>query len=331
MDNAMTVDEFLAQWHNDSPTLLVNTSGSTGSPKPIRVEKQRMLNSARITCDFLGLRPNDTALLCLSPSFIAGKMMIVRAQERSLRLTVVPPTGHPLASLPVTADDTPNFSLAAMVPMQVFNTLQEPAERQRLMGIRHLLIGGGAIHPELAAELRNFPHAVWSTYGMTETLSHIALRRLSGPESSEWYTPFNGVTVGLAPDGCLTILAPAVHDGLLFTRDIAEMHADGRRFRIIGRKDNVVCSGGVKIQMEEVEQLLRPHVNVPFFMTKLPDKKLGEQLVLLTESNDVDSLHDLCRRILPKYWQPRFIITVDHLPYTPTGKPARYSLDIKII
>ena len=309
----MDLEEFLAEWHNDSPTLLVHTSGSTGKPKPMLVEKRRMEASARITCDFLGLKPGDTALLCMSLDYIAGKMMVVRSLTRGLRLVSIVPCGCPSWE-----DD---ITFAAMVPMQVYNLLQTVDGRQRLMTVRHLIIGGGAIDDALAKELRSFPNAVWSTYGMTETLSHVALRRLNGPEASEWYRPFDGVTLSLTEDGCLVIDAPAVHDGPLVTNDMAELSDMG--FRILGRKDNVICSGGIKIQIEEVERMLRPHVSSAFMITKRADKKFGEQVVLLTESNDMCLLREVCQRVLPKYWQPRAYLHVDSLPMTETGKPAR--------
>ena len=311
----MDLEEFLDEWRNDSPTVLVHTSGSTGKPKPMLVEKHRMEASARITCDFLGLKAGDTALLCMSLDYIAGKMMVVRSLTCGLRLITVKPSGNPLATMKEPVD------FAAMVPMQVYNTLQVPEERERLMQIKHLIIGGGAIDDALAKELKLFPNAVWSTYGMTETLSHIALRRLNGDEASEWYTPFEGVGLSLTEEGCLVIDAPAVHEGRLVTNDIAELSDKG--FRIVGRKDNVICSGGIKIQIEEVERLLRPHVSSAFMITKRADKKFGEQVVLLTESNDMDVLRGVCERVLPKYWQPRCFLHIDRLPMTETGKPAR--------
>lgn len=298
------------------------------------VEKQRMEASARITCDFLGLHEGDTALLCLSLDFIAGKMMVVRALTRGLHLIEVEPSGHPLREM----TQKERFSLctfAAMVPLQVWNSLQVSEERELLMQIKQLIIGGGAIDEALERELKDFPNAVWSTYGMTETLSHIALRRLSGLERSEWYTPFDGVSLSLSEDGCLVIDAPAVHDGPLVTNDIVELEENEecgslkkdpkcvRRFRILGRKDNVICSGGIKIQIEEVERTLQPHLAVPFLITCAKDERLGEQVVLLTEQGEVDSVRAVCRRILPKYWQPRHILSIDRLPMTPTGKPAR--------
>jgi len=311
----MSVEEFLKEWHNDSPTVLVHTSGSTGEPKPMRVEKRRMEASARMTCDYLGLREGDTALLCLPVDYIAGKMMVVRAMVRGLRMVSVPPSGEPLGAV------TGQVDFAAMVPMQVWNSLQVPAQRERLMQIRHLIIGGGAIDPALASVLKGFPLQVWSTYGMTETLSHIALRRLSGPEATEWYTPFNGVSVSLNDEQCLVVNAPAVHDGLLTTNDIAVIDANGR-FRILGRKDNVICSGGIKIQAEQIEEQLRPHLSAPFLVSKRPDEKFGEVMVLLTEGS-TDEARSVCQRLLPKYHQPRAYVQVEQIPMTATGKPAR--------
>jgi O-succinylbenzoic acid--CoA ligase len=223
--------------------------------------------------------------------------------------------------------------------MQVYNSLQVPEECERLKQIKHLIIGGGAIDDDLAAELKSFPNAVWSTYGMTETLSHIALRRLSGPDASDWYTPFPSVTVSLSDDHCLVIDAPEVCPDRLVTNDIAELtqgdwHLCEQRselhsacplcvsFRILGRRDNTICSGGLKIQAEELERQLRPHLRVPYLITKRPDSKFGEIVVLLTEG-PVDDAREVCERILPKYHHPRAYVHVSHIPLTATGKPAR--------
>ncbi len=337
----MTVNDFLQEWNSPSETLLVHTSGSTGKPKPMWVEKQRMLNSAHITCDFLGLRPGDSALLCMSLDYIAGKMMVVRSIERKLRLFSVKPSGHPLSDESLAKMVEMDFDFVAMVPMQVYNTLQVPQERERLSRIKHLIIGGGAIDDALAEELRSLPGAVWSTYGMTETLSHIALRRLNGEEASEWYQPFDSVGVSLNSDGCLVIDAPLVCSEPLVTNDIAEIkqqetssHSSDASsslktssphvlFRIKGRKDNVICSGGIKIQIEEVEDLLRRHLNAPFVLAKKKDEKFGEIAVLVTESSDLEDVEAICRQVLPKYWVPRQYLHFDQLPMTETGKPKR--------
>ena len=156
---------------------------------------------------------------------------------------------------------------------------------------------------------------------MTETLSHIALRRLNGPDASEWYTPFDSVKVSLNEEGCLVIDAPEVCAERLVTNDIAELAIDST-FRILGRKDNVICSGGIKIQAEEVERQLHPHLREPYLITKRRDEKFGEVVVLLTEGS-VEEAREVCERILPKYHQPRVYLHVDQIPLTETGKPAR--------
>lgn len=331
----MSIEEFLEEWANGESFVRVQTSGSTGSPKPMLAEKRRMAASARITCRFLGLKEGDTALLCLPLDYIAGKMMVVRALTCGLELYATEPSSHPLKAVPSPIRKSQprsekshadffmgGLDFAAMVPMQVWHSLQVPEERARLQAIHHLIIGGGAIDDALARELKNFPNAVWSTYGMTETLSHIALRRLSGPDATDWYTPFEGVSLSLSDDGCLVIDAPEVCAERLVTNDLAELRPDGR-FRILGRRDNVVCSGGIKIQMEEVERLLRPHLSVPFCATKVPDPQLGEALVLLVEGGRQQSLASVCNQVLPRLWRPRHYITVDRLPTTETGKIAR--------
>ena len=336
----MTLEDFLSEWNNDSDTVLVHTSGSTGKPKPMMVEKKRMLNSARITCDFLGLKPGDSALLCMSLDYLAGKMVVVRSIERHLHLISVSPSGHPLK------DVEEEITFAAMVPMQVYNTLQVPEERERLSRIRHLIIGGGAIDAALEQELQALPGniAIWSTYGMTETLSHIALRRINGDEPSEWYQPFDSVHISQTEEGCLVIDAPQVCAETLVTNDIVEIEpyiynkVEKLRFRIKGRKDNVICSGGIKIQIEEVETLLKPHLEKPFMLAKKKDGKFGEIAVLLSEDEDIKRVEATVRRLLSdesekssdhkkyKYWIPKEFRYVEHLPLTETGKPKRCCL-----
>jgi len=311
----MTLNDFLDEWNNPKDTVEVQTSGSTGVPKCIRVEKQRMLNSARITCDFLGLKTGDTALLCMPLDYIAGKMVVVRSIERQLRLTTVEASGHPLKNI------TNSFDFAAMVPMQVYNSLQVAEEREKLRTIKHLIIGGGPIDNDLQQQLSRFPNNVWSTYGMTETLSHIALRRLNGENASLWYTPFSTVSISLNTNGCLVIEAPLVHEGRLETHDRAEIR-DGK-FRILGRLDNVINSGGIKIQAEEVEEMLRPHIKMPYLISKCRDEKFGEVVVLLTECPDLSLAKEICCNVLPKFWQPKHYLYTSHIPLTGTGKPAR--------
>lgn len=335
----MTYQEFISEWNNEAQTIHVQTSGSTGAPKKMKVRKDRMIESAKMTCDFLGLQSGDTALLCMNLDYIGAKMMVVRSLVRQLHLIQVAPSGHPLATV-----DVP-ITFAAMVPLQVYNSLQVPEEREKLRQIKHLIIGGGAIDDVLAAQLHDFPHAVWSTYGMTETLSHIALRRLNGLESSSWYTPLQGIKVSTNADDCLVIDAPMLCDSPIVTNDMAEIReistSEGQNtlaFRIIGRRDNVINSGGVKIQMEELERLMRPFLTMPYMVTKRKSEKFGEIVVLMVEKEGDDegatveekselpilrAIHKLLHRALPRYWEPRLYLSVDRIPMTETGKPNR--------
>lgn len=323
----MTVEEFINQWSNGSDTVEVHTSGSTGDPKVMHVEKRRMLASARATCDFLGLKKGDTALLCMSVDYIAGKMMIVRAIERDLNLVTVEPLSHPLAS-PDVNEMGRKLDFAAMVPMQVYSSLQVPREREILGSIRHLIIGGGPLDPSLEEELRGFGNAVWHSYGMTETLSHIALRRVSGQDASPWFTPLPGITLSTDENSCLVIDAPHLCPERLVTRDVVEMEEDEgglQRFKVLGRIDNVIITGGVKVHIEQVERELAPHLALPFLITKCPDPKFGEVVVMLLQGTeaDVPAAQTACENHLSKYARPKRIIPVEILPMTATGKPAR--------
>lgn len=318
----MTAKEFRNQFLDDSPVVEVQTSGSTGKPKKMLVEKTRMLASARMTCDFLGLKRGDNALLCMNPDYIAGKMMVVRAIERGLNLVVQEPSGHPLAS-----SQTADIDFLAIVPLQLYNTLSVPEERERLKGIANVIIGGGTIDEQTESQLRDFPNAIWSTYGMTETLSHVAMRRISGPEASRYYSPMPGVSLSQDSEGCIVIDAPALCAETLHTNDIVEMLPD-RRFRILGRRDNVICSGGVKLQIEEIERQLRPYVHDAFVVSKAKDAKFGEVVVLLCKA-DVDDVREVCRGIVwnNRYECPRRYIHVESIPLTETGKPARAEIE----
>ena len=311
------LEAFLQEWQNDKPTVWVHTSGSTGTPKPMQVEKERMMASARLTCSFLGLKEGDSALLCMPLQYIAGKMVVVRSLIANLKLIPVTPSGHPLKDL----KEAPTF--AAMIPMQVYNTLQVPEEKAILMGIKHLIIGGGAIDDALGKALKEFPNHVWSTYGMTETLSHIALRRLNGKDASDWYTPFYNVSIRLSEEGTLIINAPNVCADELITNDIAEINKE-EKFRILGRKDNTINSGGVKIQIEQVEATLKEHLDIPFQITARKDAKFGEIVVLIyNKVKDEALVRQVCEEALPTYWVPKAYIALDELPLTGTGKPDR--------
>lgn len=334
MDASGFLNSFLSQWYDSSAFVPVHTSGSTGAPKLMLASKEMMMNSARITCDFLGLKKGDRALLCMPLEYIAGKMMVVRSIERGLELVCVAPSNHPYASLP---DCEPAFDLVAMVPSQLFCSLQVERERTMLMAARNLIIGGGKVSCALESVLADFPNAVWSTYGMTETLSHIALRRLSGPDADGWYTPFESVRLSSDEEGCLVIDAPHVHKGVLHTNDIVEFHTDGRRFRVKGRRDNVICCGGIKLHIEKIEEQLEDLLTrcegvADFCVGARKDDKFGEVAVLLVEASLgadtavlLESLTS-CFAGLEKFSRPKEIVFTDTVPRTGTGKIDRRSV-----
>jgi hypothetical protein len=310
--------------HSSVPSSLENglievtTSGSTGTPRLLLVKQEQMIRSARLTCSFLGLQKGDKALLCMPLQYIGAKMMVVRTIVAGLELIVRPPSGHPLKDV-----DIP-FRFAAMIPLQVYNSLQTPVERERLMRIEILIIGGSAIDPALEKELSGFPNAVYATYGMTETLSHIALRRLNGKEASPYYRPLPSVKLSLSDNRTLVIDAPLVCDTPLVTNDMAELLSDGR-FRILGRKDNCINSGGIKLQIEVLEEKLRSIIPVPFAITSTPDPQLGETVVLLIERGicSLEQLREEIAPVLSKYEYPRHIREVTTLPLAGNGKVDR--------
>lgn len=310
---------FLNEWFNDSPVITVHTSGSTGTPKELVARKDQMMQSARLTCEFLNLQAGDTALLCMNLRYIGAMMVVVRSLVAGLNLIVRPASGHPLS------DIKEPLKFAAMVPLQVYNTLHTPEEKEQLEQTAVLIIGGGAVDEALEAEIKSLPIAVYSTYGMTETLSHIALRRLNGASASEHYYPFSSVTLSLSPENTLVIKAPLVCDDILQTNDIARIYPDGS-FIILGRKDNVINSGGIKIQAEEIEKILRPFILQPFVITSVPDQRLGQAVTLLIARQvDTKEIEANLQNILElkPYYRPRYILTTDYIPQTKNGKISR--------
>lgn len=308
---------FLEKWFDASPVITVHTSGSTGTPKGLVVRKDRMMQSARLTCEFLNLQAGDTALLCMNLRYIGAMMVVVRSLVAGLNLIVRPASGHPLSDI-----EEP-LRFAAMVPLQVYNTLRVPEEKARLEQTDILIIGGGAVDDSLEAKMSALPTAVYSTYGMTETLSHIALRCLNGDTASKHYYPFPSVELSLSAESTLVIKAPLICGEVLQTNDIACLYPDGS-FTIAGRKDNVINSGGIKIQAEEMEKRLRPFIPVPFVVTSVPDPRLGQALTLLIAGQvDVRELESKLQTVLDAYHRPRHIFMTESIPQTENGKTDR--------
>lgn len=308
--------DFLTEWWAPSPTMKLHTSGSTGAPKVMQATKTAMAASAAATCRFFNLQPGNSALLCLPLRYIAGKMMVVRALAGGLKLITAPPSSVPLTSLQEQVDFAP------LVPMQVHHTLALSDGAEQLSKVRTILLGGGFIDSTLEAQLQELPTHFFASYGMTETLSHIALRQLNGSRKSQFYTPLPDVSIELTPSGTLQISAPYLGIEHLRTNDLAEIMADGT-FRITGRVDAVINSGGIKIQAEQLEQELTSHTGLQVLALPLSHPTLGQCVALLWEGEaDAEArLRKACNS-LPRYHRPH-VMHRTCIPRTASGKPAR--------
>ncbi len=311
------VADFLEEWYAPQATMPLHTSGSTGKPTCIQAAKPAMVASAELSCRVLGLYHGNTALLCLPMQYIAGKMMVVRALVAGLSLRVTEPSTTPLDAL----DEDLDF--AAMVPLQVSRTLAHEQGITSLGRIRTLLLGGGFIDPALEETLQTLPCHIYASYGMTETLSHIALRRVNGPAASDTYTPLPGVSVRTDDEGVLTLSAQHLGITELKTNDVAEIRENGQ-FLILGRRDAVINSGGIKIQAEELENRLHAAVrDITVVALAAPHPELGECVALLWEGQPAAEaeLLQACDT-LPRHHRPHHLLRVE-LPRTESGKPAR--------
>lgn len=310
---------FLEKWMDENDTVPGQTSGSTGTPKSIALSKQSMTASARLTNDYFKLREDDAILMSLSANYIAGKMMVVRAWISDLNLIVCEPASTPEIPQPA--------KFGAMVPMQVEKLMSSETGQKALEQIETLIIGGSAVPYALEQRLKAISTACYCTYGMTETVSHIALRRINGIDASEEYFALGNVRFELDERGCLVIFAPHLQDAPFVTNDLAELHSPSR-FRWLGRFDNVINSGGIKLFPETIEQKLSPAIPQRFFLTASPDELLGQKLVLVIEGDEYTGsetllLQDFISQNLTKYEKPRQIIFRKQFNETSTGKIKR--------
>ncbi|WP_312286311.1 AMP-binding protein [Chryseobacterium gleum] len=309
---------FLEEWFSEKTGVNVQTSGSTGIPKIFEIEKRKMVNSAVMTCNFLGLKEEDTALLCLPVEYISGKMMIVRSIERKLKLKITDPSLKPAENLEEEID------FCAMTPLQVENSLD------KLHLIKNLIIGGAAVSESLKSKILKMnlsnSNRIFETYGMSETLSHIGLKQLL-PEQEEYFTVFENVTISLDYRGCLQIFAPSVNAEELQTNDLVEIR-NGNQFKFLGRIDNVINSGGAKIFPETLETLVKKDIPNEAIFMGLPDESLGQKLILIIEGEESDEVRRKISEIPfeKSFHKPKEIIFIKEIPRTPNGKVNRMEL-----
>ncbi|MDR7833153.1 AMP-binding protein [Riemerella anatipestifer] len=305
---------FLEDWYSEKPCVSVKTSGSTGVPKVFEVEKERMKASATMTCGFLGLNRSNKALLCLPVEYISGKMMLVRAMERGLKLLIKTPSINPLEDL----DEEVDF--CAMTPLQVEYSLG------KIDLIKKLIIGGAAVSESLKAKLKGVMSRIYETYGMSETLSHIALKQITPNEELD-FKPLQNIFLTQDERGCLCIEAPLLTSEKLITNDLVELK-EGGVFSFLGRVDNVINSGGVKIIPEQLEDKLKKIISNELVFSSISDDVLGEKLVLVIEGEMSQETQKLLGEIAydKPYYAPKEIVFLDKIPRTPNGKVNRVEL-----
>ncbi len=308
---------FLKEWVSPSDFIEARTSGSTGTPQTIRLPKTTMLQSARRTIEYFGLQAGNRILLSLPCRFIAGKMMVVRAIIGQMNLITVDPS----TDFELLRNNT--FDFGSMVSNQVFKLLESSSGKEKLENISNLLIGGSSIPANLEVQISQLKSRVVSTYGMTETASHIAIRELSGENRSDIYHCLPGISVSTGENDCLQIhVAERIEP--LQTKDIAEL-LSSTSFRILGRVDDVIISGGIKYWPEKIEKKLESAIPERFVISSVPDEKLGEKLVLVIEGEpvDIEIIQQKSAELLPPFERPKAIYFMAKFPETQNGKLKR--------
>ncbi len=315
----LAIGDFLMGWVSDIDTVDVSSSGSTGIAKALRIGKRQMIHSAMATAAFFGLEPGNSALHCLPSTYIAGKMMLVRAMVLGLELDFIQPSSRPLEV------NNKSYDFGAMVPMQVMNSLEE------LGRIKQLIVGGAPVSPTLQNALKTNKSRIYETFGMTETITHIAVKSLNPMAAqndqlkNEYFNALPGVHLSVDGRNCLIVTAPEISSVPVHSNDVVRLISP-QSFEWLGRIDHVINSGGIKIFPEQVERKIAQYIPLPFFVAGIPDKKLGEKLVLLLEGDlDIRQLSEDIKQHadLSEYERPREVHLTERFQWTANGKIKR--------
>ena len=313
---------FVKEWFSSTKVVRISTSGSTGAPKTLEIEKSRMRSSAKMTCDFFNLKEESSALLCLPIDFISGKMMMVRAIERGLIMEIAEPSANPLEKLAEEVD------FCAMTPMQVENSLD------KIHLIKNLIIGGAQVSERLKLKIfenlkkSEVNNRIFETYGMSESLSHIALKEIY-PNAAEYFRVLDGVEISQDERGCLTIDAQKLVSERLQTNDVVKL-LDKNHFKFLGRTDFVINSGGVKIFPEILENFLKKElakigIENELVYSGVEDEFLGQKLVLFVEGKEESEIVNAISNMEfeKKYHRPKEIVFLEKFPRSENGKILR--------
>jgi len=316
---------FIKSWLTGTETFKLTTSGSTGSPKEITLTRNQLQQSAIRTREVLGINSQDTALVCLDTKYIAGKMMLVRALEGNMKIIAVEPSSDPLEKI---NPETP-LTFGALVPLQLHEILKYPYSTRLLNQFRIIIVGGAQVDVQLENEIKKLTCAVYATYGMTETVSHIALQKLNGNDASYHFTILPGIKISPDERGCLVIELPEFSEKIV-TNDIVEIISP-TTFRWLGRYDNVINSGGFKITPERIEKFIASifhdlTVKRSYFIGSIPDVPLGQKLFLAIEGFPISAekkvLLAMKQRLHP-YEIPKKVFYIREFIRTETGKINR--------
>lgn len=320
---------FIREWLSGKTEFQLQTSGSTGIPKVIKFSRNQMIYSAEATAKALKLTGDYSALVCLNTEYVAGIMMLVRSLVTGMKMTIIEPSSNPLENF----SSRERFDFTAWVPLQLETILNKLPEKSELLNaFKCIIIGGAPVNARLLDRVKSLKATVYSTYGMTETLSHIALQRLNGYNPDNYFKALESVELALDSRGCLTIKSPVTLNNTIVTNDVVEL-IEKDKFRFLGRYDNVINSGGVKIFPEKVETLTgrvfeKLNINSRFFLSGTHDERLGQQVTLFIEGepfpeNQKQLVMNLLRKELSSYETPRRLVFLNKFKETETGKIDR--------
>lgn len=313
--------QFIVDFFNLIAPLKQKTSGTTGDPKILDLDRESMIQSAKMTIRHFNLKRGDKVLLCLPMQYVAAKMMLVRALIGGLNLITVEPSGDPLKN----CDTTVQF--AAMVPLQLYESLKHP---ESLGKIEKLLIGGGEINPELLREVRKLTTLeVFESFAMSETYTHFALRRINGDRPESYFKVMKKVEISTDHRDCLVVHIPGVTKEQVMSNDLVSIKSKSE-FEWLGRIDTIIKTGGVKIIPEILEKKIRDIVGHELLILGIPDEKLGQKLILVVETAADQSLIESWKKsissILSKPEVPKEIICLVEFPRKSSMKVDRFGV-----
>lgn len=308
---------FIKAWLSAQQSFTLKTSGSTGAPKEITLSREQLAASAHRTIDTLGLTEENTALVCLDTKYIAGKMMLARALEANMKIIAAEPSSDPLKNL---SEDL-KAGFTALVPLQLDEIFKNQDSVKKLGRFDAVLIGGASVHAALLEKVKTLPGAVYATYGMTETVSHIALQKLTGTDAQNEFEVFPDIKIQTDERDCLVIGMPGFRVPII-TNDLVRIRDDSH-FKILGRYDNIINSGGIKLIPETIEKKLSPLLAQSFFVAGIPDERLGQKLVLIVEGREVPGLLPALKQSLSTYEVPKETYFVKEFARTETQKINR--------